>query len=162
MSAQENEEAAALIAEMSPDIANFTRRMMASRAQSWEEFRSDRDELVKLNKGAVSDLDQSTLAFIFIGLWESAYEDGLIDPANEELKGLREGDYNLLLIVQSSDADGMINPDRMEQVTRREVEAGRMSPDDGFRELAVAGSQVLGMGPGPGKRKGWLGRLFGR
>jgi hypothetical protein len=32
----------------------------------------------------------------------------------------------------------------MERVTRREVEAGRLDPNDGCRTLAVAAAQVLG------------------
>jgi len=40
--------------------------------------------------------------------------------------------------------DGIINPVLLERVTRREVQAGRLDPDDSFRTLAVAGASVLG------------------
>ena len=66
----------------------------------------------------------------------------------EDLKDFREvrsQDYRLLLIQEAiiGDNSGTINPRRMAAITRREVEAGRMAPNDEPHELAVAGATVL-------------------
>jgi hypothetical protein len=53
--------------------------------------------------------------------------------------------YNLLLIKEATigRTDGNIPPDKLAAITRREVAAGRMSPDDDLHKLAVAGDTVL-------------------
>lgn len=53
------------------------------------------------------------------------------------------GEYKLFLNMESMEG-GMVNPVLLERVTRREVEAGRMSPEDGLRKLAISGAAVLG------------------
>ncbi len=63
----------------------------------------------------------------------------------EKFKETRRGDYNLLLIREAmiGETDGNINPQKMGEITRREVESGRMAPDDDFHKLAVAGATIL-------------------
>jgi hypothetical protein len=50
----------------------------------------------------------------------------------------------LMFLNKESMEDGIINPVLLERVTRREVEAGRLDPEDEFRKLAVSGATVLG------------------
>jgi hypothetical protein len=54
-----------------------------------------------------------------------------------------EAEYKIFLNRESME-DGVINPVLLERVTRREVEAGQLDPDDGLRTLAVSGASVLG------------------
>src|SRR3546814_9327403 len=50
------------------------------------------------------------------------------------------------------------------RITEREVEAGRMAPDDDFRQLAAAGGQVLGDSTyttaKPARRGNWVTMAF--
>lgn len=52
-------------------------------------------------------------------------------------------DYRSLLNKEATE-DGLVNPVLLDRITRREVEAGRLDPDDNLRTLAVAGASVLG------------------
>lgn len=61
----------------------------------------------------------------------------------EEFKDVRRKDYRLLLIREAGMLDGNIDPRKLEEITRREVEAGRMTSDDDFRKFAVAGVDVF-------------------
>ena len=60
------------------------------------------------------------------------------------LQKVRRQDYNLLLIKEAKIGDhpddGHISPQKLAKITTREVAAGRMSPDDEFHKLAVAGA----------------------
>ena len=68
---------------------------------------------------------------------------GLDRDTLEKLRGLRKADYLAMLNVPALRGD-LIDPDRLEAITRREVEAGRLAADDDFRRLSVAGASVLG------------------
>jgi hypothetical protein len=61
----------------------------------------------------------------------------------EKIVQIAKGEYKLFLNRESME-DGFVNPVLLEKVTRREVEAGRLDPDDDFRTFAVAGATVLG------------------
>jgi hypothetical protein len=41
--------------------------------------------------------------------------------------------------------DGQIEPQKMEEITRREIEAGRMYPDDGLRPDTVRALSQMGL-----------------
>jgi hypothetical protein len=64
-----------------------------------------------------------------------------------------------MLSVQAMLGDH-IDPDRLEYVTRREVEAGRLAADDEFRKLAAAGAKVLSKSSHTAKGGSWIRRLF--
>ena len=66
-----------------------------------------------------------------------------------------------MLMVQALIGD-RVDPDRLEYVTRREVEAGRLAADDDFRKLAAAGANVLGKSARAPKGRSWLRHLFGK
>jgi hypothetical protein len=74
-------------------------------------------------------------------------EDTIDDEALEDFKKARRQDY-IPLIVQEAmigqdSSDGNIHPEKLTPITRREVEAGRMAPDDDLHEMAVTGETVL-------------------
>jgi hypothetical protein len=150
-----------LLSRMNPRIADLLVRMMEVKTLDLEQVRAFRDELVELNQSAAkSDEEQNALAFAFTSLMNRTETEGLISPdAIENFRNLRKSDYLMLMIVQAT-TDGMIDPDRLEYVTAREVEQGRLAADDDFRQHAMTGAATLGKTATP--KKGFLGRLFGR
>ena len=90
--------------------------------------------------------------------------EGQIAPENmQEFREARSEDYNLLLLkeVMVGKTDGLVDPVKMAEITRREVAAGRMTADEDLHALALAGVEVFGR-PSPSKKSddGFLGRLF--
>jgi hypothetical protein len=67
----------------------------------------------------------------------------------------------MMLSVQALVGD-LIDPDRLEYVTRREVEAGRLAADNSFRKFAADAANVLGKSARAPKRRNWLRRLLGK
>jgi HD superfamily phosphohydrolase len=161
-SAEEEEEFNALLQRLSSGIADLMLRMMQTAPRTWEEAKAYRDEIVELNRIAQTDEEQGSLLFAFNALMAQVAERRLVDDASlEKLKGVREADYRAMVIVQALIGD-QIDPDRLEYVTRREVEAGRLAPDNDFRNFAIAGANVLGKPADAPKGRNWLGRLFGK
>jgi hypothetical protein len=149
-----------MLGRMSPGTADLLSRMMKLERLTLFDVRPLRDEIVQLNTTAQTDEEQSALLFAFNALMDRTETIGLDRDALERLKGLRKADYLMMLNVQATRGD-LIDPDRLEAVTRREVEAGRMAADDEFRRLSIAGASVLGKRL-PSERRSWFQRLFGR
>jgi len=135
-------EVSELLERMSPGIADLLSRMMKLRLTFFD-VRPLRDEIVQLNKTAQTDEEQSALLFAFNALMDRTETMGLDRDTLEKLRGLRKADYLAMLNVPALRGD-LIDPDRLEAITRREVEAGRLAADDDFRRLSVAGASVLG------------------
>jgi hypothetical protein len=161
-SSEEEKEFNALLHRLSPGIADLTLRMMQTAAQTWEEAKSYRDEIVELNRIAQTNEEQSTLLFAFNALMDGVAKRGLLDDEGlERLRAIRESDYRMMLSVQALVGD-LIDPDRLEYVTRREVEAGRLAADNSFRKFAADAANVLGKSARAPKRRNWLRRLLGK
>ena len=62
----------------------------------------------------------------------------------QKLHPVHRGEYLIFLNKEAMENGERINPAVLDFITAREVDAGRMEPDDDFRELAAAGGQVLG------------------
>ena len=152
-------EVSELLERMSPGIADLLSRMMKLRLTFFD-VRPLRDEIVQLNKTAQTDEEQSALLFAFNALMDRTETMGLDRDTLEKLRGLRKADYLAMLNVQALRGD-LIDPDRLDAITRREVEAGRLAADDDFRRLSVAGASVL-VKRSPSDRRSWFQRLFGR
>jgi polyhydroxyalkanoate synthesis regulator phasin len=151
-----------LLKRMSPGIADLMLRMMKKEELTWEKARAFRDEIVELNKTAQTDEEQTALVFAFNALMNQIEGFDLIDPSSlDHFKNVQEADYKMILSVQAMIGEH-IDPDRLEYITRREVEAGRLPTDDRFRQLAIAGATVLGTSGNAPKGRSWLGRLFGK
>jgi hypothetical protein len=158
MSSEETE-LSTLLKRMSPGIADLMLRMKSKEELTWEKARAFRDEIVELNKTAQTDEEQTALVFAFHSLMNQVEEFELVDPSSlDHFRNVREADYKMMLSAQALIGEH-INPDRLECITRREVEAGRLAADDKFRQLAVAGATVLGTS-GNSTGRGWLSRLF--
>jgi hypothetical protein len=164
-SSVEEKEFNALLHRLSPGIADLTLRMMQTAPRTWEEAKAYRDEIVELNRIAQTDEEQGVLLFAFNALMDQVAARGLVDDASlERLKPVRETDYKAMLIVQSLEdgGSGLIDPDRLEHITRREVEAGRLAADDDFRKHAITGAEALGKSANAPRGRNWLGLLFGK
>lgn len=82
---------------------------------------------------------------------------GLAPDDLSRLKGAREAEYRLFLTREAMSAEGNVDPNELDRITRREVEAGRMSANSDFRQLAADAGLVLGRPPGSNRpRSGFL------
>jgi hypothetical protein len=152
----------ALLQSMSPKIADLLTRMMGLAGLTWEKARGYRDEIVELNKTAKTEEERIALVFAFDSLMNQVESLNLIDPSSlEHFRNVRESDYRWLLGVQAM-KDDHVDPIELERVTRREVEAGRLSEDNKFRQFAIQGALEFGGANATPKGRSWLGRLFGR
>lgn len=97
-----------------------------------------------LNKEAKTEKDQVTLINITSEMADFFEINNALTQQNlKTLRQVRHVTYRQMLVVQGS-VDGNVDPDRMERITRREVDAGRMAPEDDLRQLAMASSMVMG------------------
>jgi hypothetical protein len=122
---------------MRPEIASLHERM--KQGGDWRAFR---DEIASLHATAATEEEYVTLLEAhrnLVAVGKYAYDE----ETYEKLLPIAEAEYKMFLNKESME-DGMINPILLERVTRREVEAGRLDPNDDFRKLAVAGASVLG------------------
>ena len=122
---------------MKPEIASLHERM--AKGGNWKTFR---DEIAALHKDASTEEEYIVLLEAhrnLVAVGEHAYNH----ETWSKLLPITRGEYLLFLNVESME-DDLVNPLLLERVTRREVEAGRLSPDDEFRKLAITAANVLG------------------
>ena len=93
-------------------------------------------------KRARTTAEREALLTIFKAVMDAA-ERQIKAQDLEEFNKLRRKDYSLLLIQEAVMPDGNVDPQKLEDITRREVEAGRMALDDDFRKFAMAGVDVF-------------------
>jgi hypothetical protein len=162
MPPRDDRELAEVLENMSLDIADLLLRMIESKPATWDQAKSLRDEIFELNQMAETNEEKSALLFAFHSLMTSPETLNLVSSESvDELKKVIAADYRTMMVVQAS-IDGMVDPDRLGYVTRREVEAGRLAADDDFRQFAEDGAAVLGTPVAKPQRRGWLSRLFGK
>lgn len=160
MSPKFDEETQALLDRMSPEISNLMVRMMSRRCQNWGQARALRDEIVELNKVAKTGEEQAAICFAFNALMDNVEADDLIDPSSlDQFRNVRKADYKMIVAQQAWIGEN-VDPARLEAVTRREVEAGRLDAHDGLRQLAIDAAAVMGKSVNAIKRPTWLERLF--
>jgi hypothetical protein len=85
----------------------------------------------------------------------------IIAPANmEEFRKTQQADYRALIIQEAAAGtnDGYIHPHILAAITKREVEQGRMAPDDELRKVGLSGDKVPTPQPTP---KGFWSKLRG-
>lgn len=122
---------------MKPEIASLHERM--GQGGDWKTFR---DEIVALHAEATTEEEYVALLEAFgklVAVGKFAYDE----ENYAKLLPIAVAEYRMFLNKEAME-DGLINPVLLERVTRREVEAGRLDPDDDLRELAVAAASVLG------------------
>ena len=122
---------------MLPEIASLYERM--SKGGDWMEWRQ---EIAELHQQATTQEEYVALlsAHSILGLLADQVYDH--DTARE-IKKIHNGEYQNFLNKEAIEGGNLINPAMLARIIEREVEAGRLDPDDDYRELAAAG-QILG------------------
>jgi hypothetical protein len=124
---------------MKPEIASLHERM--AQGGDWRAFR---DEIAALHTQATTKEEYVTLLEAhknLVAVGKFAFDE----KTWPEIRSIAEREYRFLLLREAvEEKGGLINPVLLERVTRREVEAGRLHPDDPLRTDAAAGAQVLG------------------
>lgn len=122
---------------MRPEIQSLHGRM--AQGGDWFAFRK---EIASLHEQAQTEEEFVTLLEAHKNLVAVAKE--CFDEATyTKLLAAATAEYRYFLIKESTE-DGLVNPVLLEKVTRREVSAGRLAPDDSMRTTATSGAAVLG------------------
>lgn len=104
-------------------------------------LREIRDEIHNEHMRAKTFEGRGALLAIFKSVMDYVERASNFEPGGlEKFKETRRKDYCLFLARECLQPDGYVDPMMMEAVTRREVDAGRMAPDD---ELRVRALQIL-------------------
>jgi hypothetical protein len=98
-----------------------------------------RKEIVGAHQNAQTTAERVTCLSLHKALMDEV-DKQISGPDLKEFRTAREQDYCRLLLAEAviGRADGIIEPKRMLEITQREIDAGRMSPDDGLHTDAVA------------------------
>ena len=123
---------------MLPEIASLDGRM--SRGGDWMKWR---DEIANLYRRAQTQEEYVTLlrAHSILGsLAEQVYDQDTF----RKIKDVHYGEYLSYLNKEASENGDQINPAMLARISEREVAAGRLGPEDDFRQFASAGGRVLG------------------
>jgi hypothetical protein len=148
--------------DLHPRLLELMERMEAARLAGDLDLIAYKDEIVGLH----SELPDEPHKVQCIVLYGMLINHGCNNiEANggdaQALRNVAASEHKLFLIKEASGAEGMIDPDELARLTRREIEAGRMDEDDSIAQLAEAGSKVLGKGPGREPQPSLWKRMFG-
>ena len=122
---------------MKPGIASLHERI--SNGGDWRAFR---DEIAVLHEQATTENEYVTLLEAhrnLVAVGKFAYSE----ETYAKLLPIATAEYRMFLNKEAME-DGLVNPVLLERITRREVTAGRLDPNDSLRALAAAGASVLG------------------
>ena len=122
---------------MKPEIASLHERMR--QGGDWRAFR---DEISALNTEATTEEEYVTLLEAhrnLVAVGKFTFDE----ETYAKILPIAKSEYRLFLAKEAMEGE-LINPALLERITRREVEAGRLDPDDDFRTLAISGASVLG------------------
>ena len=110
-----------------------------ARGGDWRAFR---DEIAALHAEATTEKEYVALLEAhrnLVAVGKLAYDE----ETYAKLLPIAAAEYRNFLNKEAME-DGVVNPMRLERVTHREVEAGRLDANDSFRTLAVSAASVLG------------------
>lgn len=139
---------------MLPEIASLDERM--AQGGDWMEWR---EEIADLHTRATTQEEYLTLlrAHSILGL----LADDVYDKVTaQEIKKVHHAEYLNFLNKEAIEGGDLINPTMLARITEREVEIGRLAPDDDFRQYAAASGQVIGdstyITAKPARRGNWV------
>lgn len=124
--------------QMQPEIASIIDRM--AEGGEWHYWR---EEIAALHKKAITEQEYITLLKaheILVEVGRHAFDA----ETYEKLLPIARTEYMWFLSREAMEGGELINPMMLDRITAREVEAGRMSPDDDYREFARASSHIMG------------------
>lgn len=125
-------------------VSALLERVQALPVDSNLDWNGLRAEIVEEHRKAVTTDQRSALLGLYKAVMDTVARSGSMSPTDaESFATIYRQEYNLMLITEA--VVGVdVDPDRMRDVTRREIEAGRMQPDDELATLAAAGAHFLG------------------
>ena len=137
-------------------VDRLIREKRSGDALDWQQVRKDIHEA---HDAANTDADRVLCLALHKMIMDAVErQDAIEGDKLADFRETRQEDYNLLLMKEAmiGRTDGLLQPDKIAAITRREVAAGRMSADDELHKLAVAGDMVL-TPPRRESRKGGIG-----
>jgi hypothetical protein len=98
-----------------------------------------RDDIHREFDKATTSEERGALLAIYTAMMNIVEKDLIAPEGLEAFQKARYQDYCLFLAKESRDGDN-VNSELLEKATKREIDAGRMSPDHNLRELALIGT----------------------
>lgn len=123
---------------MKPEIASIHDRM--AEGGDWHAWR---EEIGALHEQATTEQEYVTLLRaheILVEVGRHAFDA----ETYEKLLSIARAEYTWFLSREAMEGGDLVNPMMLDRITAREVEAGRMEPDDDYREFARASGEVMG------------------
>ena len=126
-------------------------RMLAAGYEgSLREWNKFRNEIVKTFKRVSTTSERVALLRAYNALLDAVEQaPGLASKDIAEINEARLSEYRLMLVAEGAGPDGFLDSQKIEEITRREIEAGRMSPDDVLRKDTVRALREMGVGVPP-------------
>lgn len=118
---------------MLPEIASLEERM--ADGGNWMQWRQ---EIADLHKRSTTQEEYVQLLRVHSVLGNLINEVYDVETS-QRLRPVHRSEYILFLNKEAAENGERVNPAMLDFITAREVEAGRMDPDDEFRQLAAAG-----------------------
>jgi hypothetical protein len=109
-------------------------------------WRRARKKIHEAHDAANTEAERVLCLRMHKAIMDAVERQGIIEKRNlAHFRKARQQDYNLLLVKEAviGRTHRNVPPAKMAAITRREVAAGRMSPNDGLHKLAVAGNAIL-------------------
>jgi hypothetical protein len=122
-------------------VSELLERLAAHPAGTPLDWRKIREEIHAEHEHATTTADRVTLLAIHKAIMDNA-ERSIAPEYMERFKEARRQDY-CLLIARETVVGENVDPHKLDEITRREVEAGRMAPDDNLREIGMIGARFL-------------------
>jgi hypothetical protein len=111
--------------------------------REWNKFRN---EIVKHFKRVSTTSERVALLRAYKALMDAVEQaPGLASKDIAEISEARLSEYRSMLVAEGAWPDGFLDSQKMEEITRREIEAGRMSPDDRLRKDTVRALSKMGV-----------------
>jgi hypothetical protein len=129
------------------------RMLTAGYEGSLREWNKFRNEIVNHFKRVSTTSERVALLRAYKALMDAVEQaPGLASKDIAEINEARLSEYRSMLVAEGAWPDGFLDSQKMEEITRREIEAGRMSSDDVLRKDAVRALSEIGVGVPPTTR----------
>jgi hypothetical protein len=126
------------------------RMLTAGYEGSLREWNKFRNEIVKHFKRVSTTSERVALLRAYKALMDAVEQaPGLASKDIAEINEARLSEYRSMLVAEGAWPDGFLDSQKMEEITRREIEAGRMSSDDVLRKDTVRALSEIGVGVPP-------------
>jgi hypothetical protein len=135
---------------VSMSTSEILERMLAEGYGSLREWNKFRNEIVKTFKRVSTTSERVALLRAYNALLDAVEKaPGLASKDIAEINEARLSEYRLMLVAEGAGPDGFLDSRKMEEITRREIEAGRMPPDDVLRKDTVRALSEIGVAMPP-------------